>query len=102
MLTLFMAISGGISWEDAMIPLRNASELACAFLILYIVIAVFAVLNAGASVAAADRAVCIAEGLGASQKHLDCFSGSTLHMLYAGIVTFCCSTFFVVEAQRLF
>lgn len=45
MLTLFLAISGGMSWEDAFGPLRTASELACAFMILYIVIAVFAVLN---------------------------------------------------------
>ena len=39
-----------MSWEDAFGPLRTASELACAFMILYIVIAVFAVLNATGSV----------------------------------------------------
>ena len=50
MLTLFLSISGGMSWEDALLPLRSASELACAFMILYIVIAVFAVLNAVAPV----------------------------------------------------
>eukprot|EP00439_Symbiodinium_sp_Y106_P048687 s2778_g6.t1 len=45
MLTLFMAISGGLSWDDAMRPLRQVSSLALALVILYIVIAVFAVLN---------------------------------------------------------
>ncbi|CAE7879744.1 cac [Symbiodinium microadriaticum] len=45
MLTLFMAISGGLSWDDAMRPIRKVSSLAFALVILYIVIAVFAVLN---------------------------------------------------------
>jgi len=45
MLTLFLAISGGLSWNDAFVPLRKVSEIAAVFMILYIVIAVFAVLN---------------------------------------------------------
>lgn len=49
MLTLFMAISGGIDWDDALIPLRNlddvASTAAVTALILYIVITVFTVVN---------------------------------------------------------
>ncbi|CAE7466719.1 unnamed protein product [Symbiodinium pilosum] len=40
-----MSISGGLSWDDAMRPLRQVSSLALALVILYIVIAVFAVLN---------------------------------------------------------
>eukprot|EP00434_Breviolum_minutum_P010417 symbB.v1.2.009187.t1/scaffold581.1/size274127/1 len=45
MFTLFMAISGGISWEVSIKPLREISELAVACMVLYIVIAVFAILN---------------------------------------------------------
>jgi len=45
MLTLFMAISGGVSWDDAVRPLRDVSPLALALVIFYVVIAVFAVLN---------------------------------------------------------
>jgi len=45
MFTLFMAISGGISWEVSIKPLREISELAAACMVLYIVIAVFAILN---------------------------------------------------------
>mmetsp|Transcript_109916 Transcript_109916/g.262074 ORF Transcript_109916/g.262074 Transcript_109916/m.262074 type:complete len:199 (+) Transcript_109916:2-598(+) len=45
MLTLFMAISGGISWEDALRPLQRVSPLAVTLMILYIVTTVLAVLN---------------------------------------------------------
>ncbi|CAL1132904.1 unnamed protein product [Cladocopium goreaui] len=45
MFTLFMAITGGISWEDALKPLRDISSVAVACMVLYIVIAVFAILN---------------------------------------------------------
>lgn len=45
MLTLFMSIAGGLSWEEAMRPLRTVSPVAVIFLTLYIVITVFAVLN---------------------------------------------------------
>lgn len=49
MLTLFMAISGGIDWDDALIPLRNlddvASTAAVTALILYIVITVPGIRN---------------------------------------------------------
>lgn len=45
MLTLFLAISGGISWDEAFRPLREFSPLGTALLLLYIVIAVFAILN---------------------------------------------------------
>ncbi|CAJ1414224.1 unnamed protein product, partial [Effrenium voratum] len=45
MLTLFMAISGGLSWSEAMRPLRKVSGLAVFFVLLYVVITVFAVLN---------------------------------------------------------
>eukprot|EP00913_Durusdinium_trenchii_P030866 g28908.t1 len=45
MLTLFMAISQGLNWEDAMDPLREVSALAVVLVILYVVITVFAILN---------------------------------------------------------
>ena len=35
MLTLFMAISGGLSWSEAMRPLRKVSGLAVFFVLLY-------------------------------------------------------------------
>ncbi|CAE7475538.1 Cacna1h, partial [Symbiodinium sp. CCMP2456] len=45
MLTLFLAISGGISWDVALQPLREFSVVPTALLMLYIFIAVFAILN---------------------------------------------------------
>jgi len=45
MLTLFMSIAGGLSWEDALTPLRGVSALAVIFMVIFIVITVFAVLN---------------------------------------------------------
>eukprot|EP00435_Cladocopium_sp_Y103_P002469 s2627_g1.t1 len=45
MLTLFMAISGGIDWDDALIPLQEVSPIAVAAIIFYIVITVFTVVN---------------------------------------------------------
>eukprot|EP00439_Symbiodinium_sp_Y106_P073875 s574_g14.t1 len=44
-LTLFMAITGGLSWGEALDPLFAVSYLAVASMILYVVFAVFAVLN---------------------------------------------------------
>lgn len=46
MLTLFMAITGGVSYDDAMRPLREVGSLAVGFVVLYIAIAVIVVLNA--------------------------------------------------------
>ena len=46
MLTLFMAITNGVSWDDAIRPLREFSYVAVAFVCAYITIAVFAILNA--------------------------------------------------------
>ncbi|CAE7879746.1 CACNA1G [Symbiodinium microadriaticum] len=45
MLTLFLAISGGISWDVALRPLQEFSVLPTALLMVYIFIAVFAILN---------------------------------------------------------
>ncbi|CAK9102459.1 unnamed protein product [Durusdinium trenchii] len=45
MLTLFMAITNGVSWDDAIRPLREFSYVAVAFVCAYITIAVFAILN---------------------------------------------------------
>jgi len=45
MLTLFLSISGGIDWQQAMEPLREVSPAAVIMMILFIVVAVFAVLN---------------------------------------------------------
>ena len=60
MLTLFMAISGGISWEDALRPLQRVSPLAVTLMILYIVTTVLAVLNVvtGAAPAALGHDLC--------------------------------------------
>jgi len=46
MLTLFMAITGGVSYDDAMRPLRDVSHLALALVSVYISIGVIVVLNA--------------------------------------------------------
>lgn len=40
---LFMSIAGGLSWEDALTPLRGVSALAVIFMVIFIVITVFAV-----------------------------------------------------------
>ena len=45
MLTLFMAITNGVSWDDAVHPLRSISGVAVAFVCIYVSIAVFAILN---------------------------------------------------------
>ena len=45
MLSLLMAISAGVSWQELMDPLRRVSNLALGVMVLYIVVAVFAVLN---------------------------------------------------------
>ncbi|CAE7360817.1 Scn11a [Symbiodinium natans] len=45
MLTLLMAITGGLSWNDALMPLRPISEIAVIGLLMYIVITVLAILN---------------------------------------------------------
>ena len=45
MLTLFMSITGGLSWVEALEPLRDASEIAAACMLLYIFITIFAILN---------------------------------------------------------
>ena len=40
MLTLFMSISGGIDWDDALVPLQTVSPIAVTAMLLYIVITV--------------------------------------------------------------
>eukprot|EP00435_Cladocopium_sp_Y103_P071520 s7_g37.t1 len=45
MLTLFMSITGGLSWIDALEALTNFSVFALSFFVIYIVLTVFAVLN---------------------------------------------------------
>jgi len=45
MLSLFMVISSGANWHELLEPLQRVSSFAVAFLIFYIVITVFAVLN---------------------------------------------------------
>eukprot|EP00435_Cladocopium_sp_Y103_P004633 s5166_g1.t1 len=45
MLTLFMAITNGLSWDDAIRPLRSVSYVAVALVVCYITLAVFAILN---------------------------------------------------------
>ncbi|CAK9080981.1 2-dioxygenase (HGDO) (Homogentisate oxygenase) (Homogentisic acid oxidase) (Homogentisicase) [Durusdinium trenchii] len=45
MLTLFMAITNGVTWDDAIRPLRDVSFVAVALVIMYVTFAVFAILN---------------------------------------------------------
>ena len=46
MLTLFMAITGGVNYDDALRPLREVSTLAIFLVILYVALTVLVVLNA--------------------------------------------------------
>ncbi|OLP82788.1 hypothetical protein AK812_SmicGene36536 [Symbiodinium microadriaticum] len=45
MLTLFYAITNGVAWSDAVRPLEDVSMLAVGFVIFYIIISVFTLLN---------------------------------------------------------
>eukprot|EP00913_Durusdinium_trenchii_P031409 g29406.t1 len=45
MLTLFMAISQGLNWEDLVNPLRQVSGLAVVLVMSYITLTIFAILN---------------------------------------------------------
>ncbi|CAE7687347.1 Scn11a [Symbiodinium sp. CCMP2456] len=45
MLTLFISISGGLSWSEALQPLRDVSEIAFLCMVVYIVLTVLAILN---------------------------------------------------------
>lgn len=45
MLTLFMAISGGMDWQDSMKPLKEISILAVLCLVMYMTITYFAIVN---------------------------------------------------------
>ncbi|CAJ1330031.1 unnamed protein product [Effrenium voratum] len=45
MLTLFLSISGGLSWIDALLPLRQIGPIAVGSMLLYIVLTIFAILN---------------------------------------------------------
>ncbi|CAK9014468.1 unnamed protein product [Durusdinium trenchii] len=45
MLTLFMSVTGGLNWQEALAPLHDVSSFAAAILILYVVITFFAILN---------------------------------------------------------
>ncbi|CAE7676269.1 cac [Symbiodinium sp. CCMP2592] len=45
MLTLFYAITNGVAWSDAVRPLEDVSVLAVGFVIFYIIISVFTLLN---------------------------------------------------------
>ena len=40
-----MSITGGLSWVEALEPLRDATPIAAAFMLLYIFITIFAILN---------------------------------------------------------
>jgi len=45
MLTLFLIISDGLDWDTVLNPLQQASPVAAAFLMFYVIITVFAVVN---------------------------------------------------------
>jgi len=45
MLTLYLSITGGLSWEEALRPLQKVNPLAVISLLVYITITIFAVLN---------------------------------------------------------
>ena len=46
MLTLFMAITNGVSWDETIRPLREVSKVAIIFVVAYVALAVFVILNA--------------------------------------------------------
>lgn len=79
MLTLFMSITGGLSWEDALSPLRNASPVAVIFMVVYIVMTVFAVLNVVTGVfcntaiesANADKDIAVIKQLQKHSSHVE-------------------------------
>ena len=60
MLTLFLSITNGISWDECLQPLWDVSRVAIVSLIVYIVITVFAVLN---TVAASADGACMGNPL---------------------------------------
>lgn len=45
MLTLFMAITNSVSWDETIRPLREVSKVAIIFVVAYVALAVFAILN---------------------------------------------------------
>ncbi|CAL1144918.1 unnamed protein product, partial [Cladocopium goreaui] len=79
MLTLFMSIAGGLSWEDALTPLRGVSALAVIFMVIFIVITVFAVLNVVTGVfcntaiesANADKDIAVIKQLQKQASHVE-------------------------------
>lgn len=85
MLTLFMSITGGLSWIDALEALTNSSVFALSFFVIYIVISVFAVLNVVTGVfcntaiesAAADKEIAAMTQL---KKHQDL--AQSLHEIF--------------------
>lgn len=83
MLTLFMSITGGLSWVEALEPLRDATPIAAAFMLLYIFITIFAILNVVTGVfcnnaiesAKADKEIAIMKQMSWHQSQLRTLKG---------------------------
>ena len=54
-----MSITGGLSWVEALEPLRDATPIAAAFMLLYVFITIFAILNVVTGAAASACAVAL-------------------------------------------
>eukprot|EP00435_Cladocopium_sp_Y103_P043417 s3013_g12.t1 len=72
MLTLFMTVSQGIDWQRALMPLFEVSTVAVGFMLLYVVLTTFAILN-----------VPTLTGLGVGQ-HFEVVTGASLLKLLPG------------------
>jgi len=102
MLTLFLAITGGISWNDALDPLWKVSTVAVVSLCLYIVITIFAVLNVVTGVfcntaiesAAADKDIAIMK-----QMHKHEAQVQSLREIFAEIDTDCSNMITLAELK---
>jgi len=83
MLTLFLSISGGLSWTEALEPLRKASALGAWCMIVYIILTVLAVLNVVTGVfcnnaiesARADKDIAIMKQMQKHAKQLKSLKG---------------------------
>lgn len=79
MLTLFMAITNGVSWDETIRPLREVSKVAIIFVVAYVALAVFAILNVVTGVfcntaiesAHADKEVATIKQVNSKDQQLD-------------------------------
>ncbi|CAK8999857.1 unnamed protein product [Durusdinium trenchii] len=102
MLTLFLAITGGLSWSDALFPLRSVGFTPFISLCVYIVITVFAVLNVVTGVfcntaiesAGADREIAIMKQMKKQDQQME-----TLREIFEEIDIDCSSQINLAELK---